>query len=52
MESDMALNHFGHQRVHGAPAGRNVMQYVGTFRLLIERFLDRRHLAHDPPNPV
>ena len=47
MRPDVSFDDLGHQCVHGTPAGRDVMQHVGTIDLLIERSLDGVHLASD-----
>jgi hypothetical protein len=40
MKPDMSLDDLGHQGIHRAPAGRDVMQHIGTICLLIKRALD------------
>jgi hypothetical protein len=48
----MSVDYFGHQRVHGAAAGGNVVQHHRTFRFFVQRSLDRFHLPADPPRAV
>ena len=51
--TDVAFDDLGHQRVHRAPAGRDVVQDVGAVRaLLVEGLLDCGNLPHDPADPV
>jgi len=50
--ANVALDHFGHERIHGPTARRDVVQYVGAFRLLVQRLLNRRHLSHDPADAI
>ena len=45
MKVDMPLDYLGHESIHGAPAGRNVVQHIRTLRLLVKRPFDRVHLA-------
>jgi hypothetical protein len=52
VEPNMSLNHFSHQCIHGAPAGRDIVQYFGALSFLIEDLLDGRDLAHDSPDTV
>jgi hypothetical protein len=47
MKADVSLDDLSHESVHGASASGDVMQHIGTFGLLIERPLDRVHLAPD-----
>src|ERR1035441_7104921 len=48
----MTLDHFRHQGVHRASAGRDIVQDLRALALLIEGLLDRRNLAHNPPDAV
>jgi len=52
METNVALDHLGHESVHGAPASRNVMQYLGAFGISFERPFDRLNLASNPPYAI
>jgi hypothetical protein len=52
VEADVAFDHFGHQRVHRAAAGGDVVEHVGAFRFLLEGALDRFHLPSDAAHAV
>ena len=52
MEPNMALDHLCHQRVHSAPAGRDVMKDLGALPFLIQGLLDCGHLAQDAMDAV
>src|SRR3984893_12309330 len=52
VEANMTLDHFGHQRIHGASAGRDVVKDLGALPFVIQGFLDGRDLAHDRPDAV
>jgi len=52
MKPDVSFDDLGHQSVHRASAGRDVMEHIGTLCLLIERSLDRVHLASDAPDAI
>jgi hypothetical protein len=49
---NVPFNDLGHERVHCAATGRNVVKDVGAFRFLIERLLNRGDLAHDSTHSV
>ena len=52
MEPNMTLDHFGHQRIHGTPASRDVVKYLGALPFLIQCLLDGGDLAHDSSDAV
>ena len=47
MKTNVPIDHLSHECVHSASASRNVMQYLGTLGLLVERPFDGIHLASD-----
>jgi hypothetical protein len=50
--SNVAFNDFGHERIHSAAARGNVVKYVGAFRFLVQRPLNRRDLPHNPADAI
>jgi hypothetical protein len=52
VEPNMTLDHFGHQRIHGAPASRDIVKHLGALPFLIQCLFDGPDLAHDSPDPV
>ena len=52
MKPNVAFDHLGHQGIHRAPAGRDVVKYLGTFGLLIESAFNRFHLPANPPDAI
>jgi hypothetical protein len=48
----MTFDHFGHQRIHGATAGRDVVKDLGALPFLIQGLLDCCDLAHDATDAV
>ena len=49
---NVPFDHLGHERIHGPTASSDVVQDVRTFRLLIERLLNRSNLSHDSMDPM
>jgi hypothetical protein len=45
MLGEMALDHFPHQSVHGTTNGGNLLQYLLTFMIFLQHFLQAIHLA-------
>ena len=52
VEPDMTLDHFRHQRVHGATAGRDIVKNLGALSFLLEGFLNCPDLTLDSPDTV
>jgi hypothetical protein len=50
--ADVPFNHLGLESIHSAPVSGNVMEHIGTFGLLVERPVDRVHLASDAPYAI
>lgn len=48
----MAVDYFSHESIDGASAGSDIVQYLRTLALLVERLIDRGDLASDPPDSV
>jgi ankyrin repeat protein len=52
MKADVSLDHLGHQGVHSSTACGNVVQYLGAFRLLVDRSFDGLNLASNSPHSI
>src|SRR6185437_3232642 len=52
VETDVAINHLGHERIHGAAAGGDVVQHFRAFIIAVQRLFNRSHLALDAVDAV
>ncbi len=52
MKSDVAFDHLSHQGIHSTPASGDVVQNIGTLRLLVKRPFDGIDLTSNAANPV
>ena len=51
MLSNVILDQLAHQAVERTACTGDLLQHRGAVGILIDRFLDRRHLSRDPANP-
>jgi hypothetical protein len=52
MEADVTFNDLGHEGIHSAAAGGNIVQHGGALGLVVELAFDSFHLAADAPDAV
>ena len=52
VKPDVPFDDFGHQGIHRAPAGGDVVEYLGALCFLIQGPFNRLHLAPDAPHPI
>src|SRR5580704_751285 len=52
MKTNVTLDDFGHQGIHRAAAGGDIVKHRRTFRFVVQLAFDRFHLAADTPDAV
>jgi hypothetical protein len=52
MKANVTLDHLGHQSIHSASASGNVVQYLGAFRLIVQRPFNCLYLASNSSDAI